>query len=74
MTLPFKMVLNERRGDEMVLKECREAKGLSQNQLARQVGCVRQTISMIERGINKPSVELAKRLADALEVHWTIFF
>lgn len=56
------------------LKKLRKEKGLSQEKLAEMCGVVRQTITMIEMGVNKPSVPLAKKLGDALEVEWTVFF
>lgn len=57
-----------------ILKELREGHQLSQEGLARRVGVQRATISMIERGVNKPSVQLAKRLSNVLKCEWTIFF
>lgn len=56
------------------LKKLRKEKGLSQEKLAEMCGVVRQTITMIEMGVNKPSVPLAKKLGEALEVEWTVFF
>lgn len=41
--------------------------GLSQEELARQVGTTRQTISALERGRSIPSVSLALALARALD-------
>ena len=41
---------------------------LTQEQLAREVGVSRQTIIAMERGRYNPSVELALRLAGALDV------
>lgn len=56
------------------LKEVRTAKGLTQEQLAKECGVQRNTISMIEIGENMPSVELAKKLGATLEVAWSDFF
>ena len=56
------------------LKEARQAAGLTQQQLADQCHVVRQTICEIERGINRPSVELAKLMGAALGVDWVGFF
>ncbi len=56
------------------LKKLRKEKGFSQEKLAEMCGVVRQTITMIEMGVNKPSVPLAKKLGEALEVEWTVFF
>ena len=52
------------------LKELRTAKGLTQEQLAKECEVQRTTITMIEIGENKPSVELAKRLGVIFEVDW----
>ena len=56
------------------LKELRIAKGLTQEQLASECGVQRTTITMIELGENKPSVELAKKLGVIFEVDWKGFF
>ena len=56
------------------LKEMRIAKGLTQEQLANECGVQRTTITMIELGVNKPSVELAKKLGEILEVKWSDVF
>ena len=40
---------------------------LSQAQLARQIDISRQTLNAIERGQRLPSLEIAHRIADALE-------
>ncbi len=50
------------------LKHLRRLRGeVSQQQLAEMVGCSRQTIISIESGCKNPSVELALKLAHALE-------
>ena len=56
------------------IKELRIAKGLTQEQLANECGVQRTTITMIELGENKPSVELAKRLGTIFDVDWKGFF
>ena len=56
------------------LKELRTAKGITQEQLASECGVQRTTITMIEIGENKPSVELAKKLGVIFEVDWKGFF
>ena len=56
------------------LKVEREKKGMTQQELADKVGVVRQTISMIEMGQNKPSVELAKKIGKVLKFKWVNFF
>lgn len=54
----------------ILLKDAREAKGLTQEQLAERCGVARTTIAMIETGTNKPSTDLAKKLAKELDVKW----
>ena len=56
------------------LKKVRQDNGLTQTSLAKAAGVVRQTISNIECGINAPSVDLAKKLAEILGLNWTDFF
>ena len=58
----------------MELKEIRKQNGLTQKQLAYTVGVNRTTITLIEKGTNKPSVKLAKKLGKVLKVKWTVFF
>lgn len=56
------------------LAEKRKNAGLTQEQLAEQCHLVRQTICEIERGVNRPSVQTAKRIAEVLGFDWTEFF
>lgn len=56
------------------LKELRTAKGVTQEQLAKECEVQRTTITMIELGENKPSVELAKKLGTIFDVAWSDFF
>ena len=56
------------------LKEVRKAKGLTQEELAAKCDVQRTTVTMIETGENLPSVQLAKKLAEVLEIAWTEFF
>jgi len=46
-----------------IVKKLRDKKNITQNELAKEMGVMRQTISAIERGSN-PRVELLKRLAE----------
>jgi putative transcriptional regulator len=50
------------------LKETREARGLTQAQLAEAVGVSRKTINTVENGIFVPSTVIALKLAAALGV------
>lgn len=58
----------------MNIKELRIEKGFTQEQLASECGVQRTTITMIELGENRPSVELAKKLGEVLGVDWKVFF
>lgn len=50
------------------VKQHREAKGLSQEQLAFEADLHRTYVSGVERGIRNPTVKIVSRLADALGV------
>ncbi|WEA52270.1 helix-turn-helix transcriptional regulator [Weissella paramesenteroides] len=52
----------------MRLKELREAKGLSQRQLANELGMVRQAYSNYERGEREPRIDVLIKLADYFDV------
>lgn len=56
------------------LKKIREEAGLTQEELANECNVIRQTISNIECGISRPSVETAKLIAKVLDIPWTEFF
>lgn len=49
------------------LKLARKIVGLSQQELADLVGCRRNTICSIERGLYKPGIELALKLSRCLQ-------
>lgn len=57
-----------------VLRELRNNAAMTQKELAQRCGVVRQTISNIELGVAKPSVDLAKKIADVFGVAWPILF
>ena len=56
------------------IKKLREGAKMTQDALAQKTGVIRQTISNIECGISKPSVELAKKIASVLKFDWPEFF
>ncbi|MBI4855820.1 MAG: helix-turn-helix transcriptional regulator [Acetobacterium woodii] len=56
------------------LIDYRDKNGLSQSELAVKVRVSREYISMIENGNRNPSVEVAKRIANALGFEWEYFF
>lgn len=51
------------------MSRIREAKGLSQKQLAEMVGANQATISKIESGAGNPTLGMMTRIAKALDVH-----
>ena len=58
----------------MNLQKIRKDKKMTQQQLADLSGCERSMIGKIERGEVKPSVKLAKSIANVLEFDWTLFY
>lgn len=56
------------------LKQIRNTKCLSQEQVAEQVGISQQFYSFIENGERTPSVETAQAIANVLGFPWTRFF
>ena len=56
------------------LKETRQAKKLSQEELARMVGTTRQTIISVEKNQFNPSAKLALLLCIALDVKFEELF
>ncbi|EHF3563930.1 helix-turn-helix transcriptional regulator [Enterococcus faecalis] len=47
---------------------------LTQEQVAERADIERSYYNMIERGKRRPSVEIAKKIANVLSIDWTIFF
>lgn len=56
------------------LAKARKATGKSQQELADEIGIAQSTLGSIESGNRNPSVELAKKIAAALNFPWTRFF
>ena len=50
------------------IAELRKARGLTQPQLAKRVGCSTEFISLVERGVNAPSVAGLEKFTKALQV------
>ena len=64
---------NKEIGD--MIRTRREARGMTQGQLATAVGIAASTISMYERGERKPKGEIVTALADAFNVpKWAILY
>lgn len=51
-----------------VLEKARKEKGLSQEYVARQLGVSRATVDNWEKGITKPTLPMAVKLAEILGV------
>lgn len=56
------------------LLEKRKERNLTQEEMACELGMSRQYYNALENGIRKPSIELAKKIAEKLGIEWTIFF
>lgn len=56
------------------LKARRAAKGMTQQQLADEIHCVRTVIANIETGLAQPSIPTAKAIGSALGFDWWQFF
>lgn len=56
------------------LHEIRDARCLTQEQVAKKVKITRAYYTQIESGDRRPSVEVAKAIANLLEFDWTDFF
>lgn len=56
------------------LVELREANGLTQKALAEQAMISQPSMCDIEKGVNNPRPETAKRIAAILNFDWTRFF
>ena len=52
----------------LVLRDLRKERGLSQEALALEAGIQRNYVSLIERGINQPTITIIFKLAAALEI------
>ena len=58
----------------MTLRQFREKKGLSQAELGNRVGLKQTTISQYESGSRTPTLAMAKKLSDVLEISLDDFF
>ena len=52
----------------LVLRDLRKERGLSQEALALDAGIQRNYVSLIERGINQPTITIIFKLAAALKI------
>ena len=58
----------------MTLRQFREKKGLSQAELGNRVVLKQTTISQYESGSRTPTLAMAKKLSDVLEISLDDFF
>lgn len=56
------------------LRKIRQEKNFTQEKASSLAGLDRGYYSMIEIGIRRPSVEVAKKIASALDFDWTRFY
>ncbi len=56
------------------IRICREARNISQEQLANQTGLATGTIGKIERGINNPKTDTLLRIAHELDIPCRLLF
>lgn len=49
------------------IRDLREKKGMTANQLAELVGVTQPTISRLETGVRRPSIDTARKIAAALD-------
>lgn len=61
-------------GVNLRMRSARAAKGLTQADLAKQVGASRQTVSMIEAGTHNPTLRLCIDIARALDTDLNSLF
>ena len=64
----------KRRTTGQIVKEYRQAKGMSQMELAEIIGVSYQQVQKYEKGTNRISVERLKQIAKALDVPINEFF
>ena len=57
----------------LVLKEVRNQKKISQNELANLAELDRTYISLLERGLRQPTIETVFKLANALNIKASLF-
>lgn len=56
------------------LKEMRDNRGFTHEEVAKLSGISRSHYTHIEQGNKTPSVEVAKKIAKTLKFEWVIFF
>lgn len=56
-----------------LLRQIRIERGITQDELAARLGCIKQTISNYERNLRTPAYETLEALADVLNVPMSFF-
>lgn len=67
-------IMKYKGGEYMTLRQFREKKGMSQAELGNRVGLKQTTISQYENGSRTPTLAMAKKLSDVLEISLDDFF
>lgn len=57
-----------------MLREFRVSKNLTLSKVSKEVGIAECYLSQLETGKRKPSIVVAKKLAELYKVDWTKFF
>ena len=68
------MYMSRKGGEKLNIKERREQLGISQKELADRCGIAQSTLCDYEQGRNKPSLPVAIKIAQVLEVRNIQFF
>lgn len=58
----------------MNLKNVRLTRGMTQKDVATAAGIARESYTNIENGVRRPSVLVAKKIADVLGIEWSELF
>lgn len=66
--------MKQKGADKVFLKNIREQKNMTQNEIATKCGISRQYYGLIETGERKVPVWTAKRIASALGFDWQRFY
>lgn len=53
------------------IKYYRLKKGMTTEELAKAIGCTKAAISLYENEKRKPSIDICKNIANALDIPWT---
>lgn len=59
---------------ENILEHRRKDKAMTQANVADAAGISRPYYNMIENGVKRPAPDVAKRIAQVLELDWVIFY